>query len=152
MDELPESVRKTIAEHHALYLRDPEAAHVWDPIVIGVPGGPVRCLLLFHTGRKSGKRLYSVLQYYEWDGKIAIVASKGGAARNPAWYANLVANPSCEVWIGASRSAATARTAAGDERTRWWDRVTREQPVQLEYQARTAREIPVVVLERERQG
>jgi len=151
MDEFPESARKTIAEHHALYLRDPEAAHLWDPIVISVLGGPVACLLLFHTGRKSGRCLHSVLQFYEWDGEIAIVASKGGVARNPVWYSNLVAYPSCEIWIGNFRTPAVARTGTGDERSRWWDRITHEQPVQLEYQARTTREIPVVELEMERQ-
>ncbi len=141
------TVRRTIAEHHEQYLRDPEAAHLWDPAVIGVPGGPVPCLMLFHTGRKSGRRLHTILQYYEMDGLIAIVASKGGVEKHPAWYLNLVAEPACEVWIGAFRTRARARTAAGEERSRWWDFITREQPVQLEYQARTTREIPVVVLD-----
>lgn len=144
--ELPEGVRVAIAEHHAQYLSDPDGAHYWDPAVIGVPGGPVPCLLLFHTGRKSGRRLNSILQYYRMDGEVAIVASKGGVATHPSWYLNLLARPACEVWIGSFRSPATARTVSGTERARWWQHITAEQPVQLEYQARTSREIPVLVL------
>lgn len=146
-DDLPEDVRREIAAHHALYLRDPAAAHLWDPAVIGVPGGPVPCLLLFHRGRRSDRRLNSVLQYYRRNGEVAIVASKGGLPQHPAWYLNLVAEPRCEAWIGTHQSVATARTVNGEERSAWWTYVTREQPVQLEYQARAAREIPVLVLD-----
>ncbi len=146
-NELPEEVRREIAAHHEQYRQDPEAAHWWDPGVIGVPGGPVPCLLLFHRGRKSGRSRNSVLQYYERDGQYAVVASKGGLPNHPVWYLNLLAQPRCEVWIGAHRSEATARTATGEERARWWSHVTAEQPVQLEYQTRTEREIPVVIVE-----
>ncbi len=146
-DDLPEAVRNEIAAHHELYRRDPARAHLWDPIVIGVAGGPVACLLLHHVGRKSGCKLDSILQYYRHDDEIAIVASKGGVVNNPAWYLNLVAEPRCEVQIGKFRSTAIARTVVGDERTQWWARITREQPVQLEYEARTRRQIPVIVLE-----
>ncbi len=146
-NELPAAVRAAIADHHALYLSDPQAAHLWDPAVIGVPGGPVPCLLLFHRGRKSGRRLNTILQYYRRDGQIAIVASKGGVANHPAWYFNLLDEPACEVWIGAQRSTALARTVTGKEREPWWRAITAEQPVQLDYQARTAREIPIVVLD-----
>lgn len=149
--DLPEAVRREIAAHHALYTSDPEAAHWWDPGVIGVPGGPVACLLLHHVGRKSGRRLNSILQYYRYvDGdrdEIVIVASKGGLPQHPVWYLNLLAEPACEVDIGAFHSRAVARTLSGAERERWWQRVTAEQPVQLEYQARTTREIPLIVLE-----
>ena len=72
-DDLPDTVRREIAAHHALYARDPEAAHMWDPIVIGVPGGPVPCLLLHHVGRKSAQRLNSILQYYRHADDIVIV-------------------------------------------------------------------------------
>lgn len=146
-EELPAAVRAAIAAHHELYLRDPQAAHLWDPGVIGVPGGPVPCLLLFHTGRKSGRRLNTILQYCRMDGQIAVVASKGGVAQHPAWYLNLCAEPACEAWIGAARSRLRARTVQGEERARWWAMITDEQPVQREYQARTSREIPVIVLE-----
>lgn len=147
MTELPAEVRRSIAEHHELYLRDPAAAHWWDPAVIGVPGGPVACLLLFHTGRRTGRKLNSILQYYAHNGEVAIVASKGGAVDHPAWYSNLLDESQCEVRIGTFSSPARARTVGGAERTHWWSLITREQPVQLEYAARTSREIPVVVLE-----
>ena len=145
--ELPEEVRREIAKHHEQYRTDPEKAHWWDPGVIGVPGGPVSCLLLFHRGRRSGKRRNSVLQYYERDGEIAVVGSKGGLPAHPIWYQNLVTEPHCEVWIGSHRSSARARVVSGEERDRWWRRITEEQPIQLEYQARTSRQIPVVLLE-----
>ncbi len=146
-DDLPAAVRREIAAHHALYARDPEAAHLWDPIVIGVAGGPVPCLLLHHVGRKSGQRLNSILQYYRHADDIVIVASKGGLPQHPVWYLNLVAEPACAVQIGAFHSEAVARTLVGEERALWWQRVTAEQPVQLEYQARTTREIPLIKLD-----
>mgnify|MGYP002642137558 CR=1 FL=1 len=144
---MSEAVRNTIAEHHAQYASDPAAAHMWDPIVIGVPGGPVACLLLHHIGRKSGARLNSILQYYRRGDEIAIVASKGGAEQHPVWYLNLLARPQCEVQIIDFRATVTARTVAADERAAWWQLITAEQPIQLEYEARTSRVIPVVVLD-----
>ena len=59
--QFPQSVQDEFTAHTALYLRDPEAAHLWDPIVIGVPGGAVPCLLWHHVGRKFGRRLHSIL-------------------------------------------------------------------------------------------
>ncbi len=146
--EFSAASRRQIALHHELYRRDPAQAHFWDPIVIGVPGGPVACLLLHFLGRKSGHRLDAILQYYALDDQLAIVASKGGMANHPVWYLNLLANPECEVQIGLQRFQARARTVTGDERARWWSSITREQPIQLDYQRRTTRCIPVVVLER----
>ncbi|MGE3847937.1 MAG: nitroreductase/quinone reductase family protein [Gammaproteobacteria bacterium] len=146
-DDLPEAVRRAIAEHHEQYQRDPEAAHLWDPGVIGVPGGPVPCLLLHHVGRKSGRPLASILQYYRRGDEVVIVASKGGLPQHPVWYLNLQAQPECEVQIGRFHTRARARTLTGAERAAWWTRIVAEQPVQRDYQARTTREIPVVVLE-----
>ena len=146
-DDLSAAMRREIAAHHELYLRDPEGAQLWDPIVIGVPGGPVPCLLLHHLGRKSGRQLNSILQYYRHQDEIVIVASKGGMPNHPAWYLNLVAHPACEVQIGNFRTQAIAHTITGEARQQWWQRITQEQPMQLEYVKRTRREIPVVVLE-----
>ena len=145
--DLPEAVRATIAAHHVQYLSDPDQAHMWDPIVVGVPGGPVPCLLLHHRGRKSGQILYSILQYYRYDNKIAIVASKGGLPKHPLWYLNLLAEPACAVQIGNFYATAVARTLSGAERAQWWTWVTAEQPIQIEYQKRTTREIPILVLD-----
>lgn len=145
-NDLPDAVRREIAAHHALYAEDPAAAHLWDPVVIGVPGGAVPCLLLHHVGRKSGQRLNSILQYYRHGDDIVIVASKGGLPQHPVWYLNLLAAPACEVQIGAFRSPAVARTLSGAERAMWWQRVTAEQPIQLDYQQRTTREMPLIML------
>ncbi len=149
-DDFPPEVMQAFAEHEQQYLTDPDAARLWDPICIGVPGGPVPCLLLFHTGRRSGKRLKSVLQYYTRNGQIAIVASKGGASSHPKWYLNLVADPTCEVWIGSHKTAATARAMTPDEHAYWWPEMKAEQPAQVEYEKRTSRQIPLLILELEK--
>ncbi len=146
-DDFPEEVKREIARHHEQYRRDPDGAHFWDPIVIGVPGGPVPCLLLHHTGRQSGRRLDTILQYYRHGEEVAIVASKGGVANHPAWYFNLLANPVCEVQIGKKHYTARTRIVTDTERAQWWQRITAEQPQQLIYEARTRREIPVLILD-----
>ncbi len=144
---LPDQVVEQLEAHRQLYLTDPEAAHYWDPIIIGIPGGPVSCLLLEYMGRKSGKQLNMAIQYFRLGGKVAIVASKGGIEDHPIWYLNLLADPKCKVHIGAKSSDAVARTAQGEERAKWWSFITKEQPMQSTYEARTSREIPVVVLD-----
>jgi deazaflavin-dependent oxidoreductase (nitroreductase family) len=144
---LPDEVARQLAAHVEEYKKDPVAAHYWDPICIGVPGGPVACLLLTHTGRKSGKPLDSVLQYYRRGKDIAIVGSRGGTVEHPHWYLNLVAHPECTVQIANEGFRARARTVTGPERGPWWEFIVTEQPVQREYQTRTSREIPVIVLD-----
>lgn len=147
LEALPDQVMRELNAHRDLYLSDPEKAHIWDPIVIGVEGGPCRNLLLTYSGRKSGRRLQTVLQYYTYFGKHAIVASRGGTVDHPFWYKNLVENPACEVQIASFASPATARTLEGDERAKWWPLITKEQPEQKKYEGRTTRVIPVVVLD-----
>ena len=148
LEALPEQVAQELQAHLELYQKDPVKAHMWDPIVIGVPGGPVKTLLLTHTGRKSGRTLQNVLQYFELNGQVAIVASRGGTVEHPFWYLNLVANPHCEIQIGESARKAVARTIEGDERAEWWEKVVViDQPIQRQYQSRTSRIIPVVVFD-----
>ena len=147
LDELPDEVKGGNDAHTQLYRTDPEAAHYWDPIVVGVPGGPVATLLLTYTGRKSGKSLSTALQYYRFEGKVAVVGSRGGTIDHPMWYLNLLADPNCHVQIVRDGFDAVARTATGDERRRWWQHVVETQPIQAEYQGRTSREIPVVILD-----
>lgn len=144
---LPEQVILELEAHRQLYLSDPEKAHYWDPAVIGVPGGPVPCLLLEYTGRKSGKPLSMAIQYYRRDGRIAIVASKGGIEDNPQWYLNLLAQPRCRMHVGSKVTDAVARVADGAEHAAWWAQIEKEQPMQAIYQSRTSRRIPVVILE-----
>jgi deazaflavin-dependent oxidoreductase (nitroreductase family) len=85
----------------------------------------------------------------ERDGEYALVASMGGAPRNPVWYHNLVANPD-EVTIqdGPEPFAAVVREVSGDERAAWWEHAVAAYPPYAEYQTRTDRQIPVLVASR----
>jgi proline iminopeptidase len=104
-------------------------------------------LLLTTTGRKSGER-YIFPLFYGTAGKgWFIVASKGGASEHPGWYRNILANPEVEVQVGTTRATARARTATGEERARLWQEALKFWPPYAEYQAKTDREIPVVVLD-----
>jgi deazaflavin-dependent oxidoreductase (nitroreductase family) len=145
--KLPNAVERKIAEHIQLYLQDPEAAHVWDPGVIGVRGGPVRTLLLRTVGRKSGAPRHVALQYFRPGGLYVVVASRGGTPEHPAWYLNLLDGPECEIQVAGFHAKAVARTAHGDERKALWEAVSGEQPAYRHYQTKTSREIPVVVLD-----
>jgi deazaflavin-dependent oxidoreductase (nitroreductase family) len=105
-------------------------------------------LLLTTTGRKTGEKTTTPL-IYTLDGDDAvIVASKGGAPEHPGWYRNLVKSPEVEVQIEGEKFHARARTAAGQERERLWRQMNEMWPHYAEYQEKTDREIPVVVLER----
>jgi deazaflavin-dependent oxidoreductase (nitroreductase family) len=108
----------------------------------------VPALLLTTTGRKSGEKFIFPLYYGDTgDGSYIIVASKGGAPQHPQWYKNLVANPEVEVHVGTKKLKARARTAGGAERARLWQRALEFWPPYADYQKRTEREIPVVVLD-----
>ena len=107
-------------------------------------------LLLATRRRRSGDYLTLPLIYGETEGGYVIVASKGGAPKHPAWYHNLVADPEIRVQVRADRFAARARTTAGSEREVLWGRMVMIYSPYADYQAKTAREIPVVVLERTR--
>ena len=104
-------------------------------------------LLLTTTGRKSGKKIMLPLIYGTDGTNSLIVASKGGAPEHPAWYLNLQAQPQVAVQAGAKKFNAIARTATGAERQRLWQVMAEVFPPYNEYQTRTTREIPVVVLE-----
>ena len=106
-------------------------------------------LLLTTTGRRSGERRTTPLIYGARDGDYVVVASKGGAPEHPSWYRNLSADPEVEVQVLGDRFAAHARTATGDERARLWKLMAAEWPAYDDYQTKTEREIPVVVLERD---
>jgi deazaflavin-dependent oxidoreductase (nitroreductase family) len=105
-------------------------------------------LLLTTTGRRSGKARTTPLIYQESDGDPVIVASLGGAPKHPSWYHNLQANPEVEVQIRREKFTARARTATADEKPALWKLMTAAWPAYDEYQTKTDREIPVVILER----
>jgi deazaflavin-dependent oxidoreductase (nitroreductase family) len=109
-------------------------------------GRPV--LILTTTGARTGQPRVAPLVYSRDADRLVIMASKAGAPENPAWYANLVANPVVTVETGGEMFQARAETVQGDERERLWDAHVAQHPGFAEYPARTARVIPVVVLER----
>lgn len=105
-------------------------------------------LLLTTTGRKSGNETTAPL-IFGLDGENpVIVASKGGAPDHPGWYKNLVAHPEAEVQIRGDVFRVHARTAEGEERDRLWKLMNEQWPDYEQYQTKTDRQIPVVVLER----
>jgi proline iminopeptidase len=105
-------------------------------------------LLLTTTGRKTGNETTTPLIYSRDGGNPVVVASKGGTPEHPGWYLNLSKNPEVGVQILADRFRARARTTEGDERERLWRQMNEVWPHYAEYQQKTDRQIPVVVLER----
>jgi F420H(2)-dependent quinone reductase len=110
------------------------------------PGSPPM-LLLDHVGAKSGVRRTIPLVYVEDGDDVVLVASKGGHPKNPAWYHNLRANPDTTVQIGRERRPVRARVATREERKRLWPKAVATYSGYRGYQERTAREIPLVILE-----
>ena len=117
-----------------------EEGHIWRE------GSTI--LLLTTTGRKTGNQSTTPLIYGMDGDNPVIVASKGGAPQHPGWYRNLVANPSAEVQILGETFPVRARDAEGDERDRLWKMMNGIWKHYDEYQTKTDRQIPVVVLER----
>ena len=117
----------------------------------GKVGGPFAgspMLLLTTTGAKSGQSRTTPLVHTMDDDRIVIIASKGGAPTNPDWYHNLVAHPTAIVEVGTEKFQAQARVAEGEERQRLYDQQAALMPGFAEYQKKTTRQIPVVILER----
>ncbi|KAF0963679.1 F420H(2)-dependent quinone reductase [Rhodococcus sp. T7] len=108
-------------------------------------GRPV--VLLTTRGAKSGKIRKTPLMRVEHDGTYAVVASLGGAPKNPVWYYNVKAEPHVELRDGSATHDMVAREVTGDEKATWWERAVAAFPDYAEYQKKTDREIPVFVLE-----
>jgi deazaflavin-dependent oxidoreductase (nitroreductase family) len=104
-------------------------------------------LLLHHTGARSGQERVSPLAYLTVDGGYAIFASKAGAPENPAWYHNLQANPKATIEIGTETIPVIARVASPEEREPIWARQKEASPGFADYEKKTTRQIPVVILE-----
>jgi deazaflavin-dependent oxidoreductase (nitroreductase family) len=116
----------------------------------GVVGGMfegMSLLLLHHTGAKSGTERVNPLVYMRDGTNYVIFASKAGAPTSPDWYHNLRANPSTTIEVGVQSIPVTARVAEGDERERLFSAQKQAAPQFAEYEAKTDRVIPVVVLE-----
>jgi len=103
-------------------------------------------LLLHHTGAKSGASRINPLAYQSDDGRYVVFASKGGAPENPAWYHNLKAHPNATIEVGTDTIEVTASEATGDERERLYRTQAERIPQFAEYEQRTERAIPVIVL------
>jgi deazaflavin-dependent oxidoreductase (nitroreductase family) len=128
------------AEHTNRYVAsNGEDGHMWE----GVP-----TLLLTTTGRKSGKQFTTPLIYGEANGAYLIVASRGGAPDHPQWYKNLVEQPEVGLQIKADTFQAKARTANAEEKPALWKQMAAIWPSYDDYQKKTSREIPLVILER----
>jgi deazaflavin-dependent oxidoreductase (nitroreductase family) len=110
------------------------------------PGAPPS-LLLDHVGAKSGKKRTTPLVYTRDGDNVVIVASKGGYPKNPGWYHNLRANPDTTIQVGSKRWPVHARVAEPAERARLWPSVIETYSGYGDYQRRTERQIPLVILE-----
>ncbi|HEY2717394.1 MAG TPA: nitroreductase family deazaflavin-dependent oxidoreductase [Solirubrobacterales bacterium] len=118
---------------------DGEEGHDWQGVAT---------LILATTGRNSGEERKTPLIYGEHDGAYLIVASKGGSDEPPAWYLNLQADPEARVQVRGERFAVHARDASAEEKPGLWQTMAAIWPAYDEYQQKTGRQIPVVVLER----
>lgn len=127
-------------DHIDRYLEtDGKVGHEWEG---------THTLLLTTRGRISGEERVSPLIYGRSGDDYLIVASKGGAPKPPAWYINLETDPVVKVQVLGDRFTALARTATPEEKAELWPVMTKEWPAYDEYQKRTSRDIPIVILER----
>ncbi len=108
----------------------------------------VPSLLLTTTGRTSWEKYVFPLFYGKTGDSYFVIASKGGAPQHPAWYRNLLSNPEAEVQVGTAQMKVRARTTTGEERRGLWQEAVKFWPPYADYQRKTEREIPVVVLDR----
>jgi deazaflavin-dependent oxidoreductase (nitroreductase family) len=139
MTDVHDSPTGWVADHIKHYVEtDGEQGHLWR----GVP-----TLLLTTEGRKSGQLRRTALIYGKHGSSYLLVASQGGADTHPAWYLNLTANPEVELQVGAEKFTARARTATEQEKPELWAAMTAIWPAYDEYQTKTERPIPVVVLD-----
>ncbi|ETK32715.1 nitroreductase family deazaflavin-dependent oxidoreductase [Microbispora sp. ATCC PTA-5024] len=127
-------------EHVKRYVEtDGDEGHDWQGTIVAI---------LTTTGRKSGNRHSTPLIYQPYGDDYLVVASKGGADTPPLWYLNLQADPEVEFQIKGDRFKARARTATPEEKPDMWRVMAATWPAYDEYQKKTDREIPVVVIER----
>ena len=139
-EQVIDSPRGWVADHIREYVEtDGAKGHHWRGVTT---------LLLTTRGRRSGQLRRTALIYGCDGDNYLIVASRGGAAKHPLWYENLVADPNVRVQVEAGKFSARARTASPGEKRRLWPVMTAIWPAYDEYQAKTARDIPVVILER----
>lgn len=108
-------------------------------------GAPI--LLLTTTGRKSGENRTAPLLYLEDGARVILVGSQGGMPKHPQWVLNIDANPEVAIEIGRSKRAMRARRGTTDEKAHYWPGLCEMYPDYADYQARTTRDIPILVLD-----
>jgi len=104
-------------------------------------------VIVTNRGARSGKLRKTPVMRVEHEGSYAVVASKGGAPAHPTWYANMLAFPEVELQDGPTKQDMVAREVHGEERAQWWERSVAAFPPYAEYQTKTDRQIPVLVVE-----
>ena len=142
--ELPDWIKNHVSRYLAT---DGADGYLWDAS-LGGGKGLVPTLLLTTVGRKSGKVLTLPLIFGRAGPDYVVVASKGGAPSHPAWYFNLEANPEVQVQVKDEKFTAHARTAQGAERAGLWAKMVEIYGPYAQYQTKTDRQIPIVVLKR----
>lgn len=145
MKEYPidDEMREALAAHTRRYLETDGR----EGAVVVEGGREQQALVLTTTGRRSGKDRSTAVYYGRDADRFLIVASLAGYDHHPQWYLNLSANPRVTLQVGSERFKATARTATAEERPRLWEIMVEVYPVYETYQANTARELPIVILE-----
>jgi deazaflavin-dependent oxidoreductase (nitroreductase family) len=140
MTQSNNSKNSWIQDHLTKYIQtNGEDGHIWK----GMP-----TLLLTTTGRVSGQFHTTPLIYGKFEKKVLIVASRGGAPTHPQWYLNILDSPKIEIQILSDKFHAIARTATQDEKPELWNIMTEIFPMYNNYQLKTDRIIPLVIIER----
>jgi deazaflavin-dependent oxidoreductase (nitroreductase family) len=135
----PENILGFMQDHIRRYLAtDGEDGHLMN----GFP-----CLVLTTTGAKSGEQRQAAVIYGQHGNSYVIIASKGGSDTPPAWFINLAASSRGHIQVKAAKMDVTMRVAEGAEREQLWDMMANIFPAYLEYQQKTSRQIPVVILD-----
>lgn len=133
-------------KHLETYLADGSKGHIAD--LRGFGGlEQTPTLLLKTVGRRSGRELITPLVYGKVASGYAVIASKGGADEHPSWYLNLTARPDVSFQVANDRFAGEWRVVEGEERTAMWAKMVEVFPPYAEYEARTPRRIPLILLE-----
>lgn len=144
----PKELPPWIKDHVSRYLAtNGEDGYLWDAS-LGGGKGLVPTLLLTTVGRKSGRSITLPLIFGRSGADYVVVASKGGAPNHPSWYLNLDAHPEVQVQVKADKFKAIAHTANATERAALWPRMVEVYGPYEDYQKKTDRQIPIVVLKR----
>ncbi|HEX3815848.1 MAG TPA: nitroreductase family deazaflavin-dependent oxidoreductase [Mycobacteriales bacterium] len=138
LDRATDSQWDWVAEHARTYLASGGTE--------GHENNGVHTLVIATTGRRTGKARRTCLIYGRAGGEFVVVASKGGADEDPAWFKNLLADPSVGVQVGTRRFTARARVASAAERGPLWAQMTQIFPLYDSYAEKTDRKIPIVLL------